>query len=85
MLFRSAPPTISSFTPSSGKVGSSVTITGTNFNGTTSVTFGGVAATFTVSSSTKITTKVPTGAKTGAISVTTPLGTATTKNTYSVG
>jgi len=78
-------PTISSFTPSSGKVGTSVTLGGTNFTGATSVTFGGVAATFTVSSSTKITTKVPTGAKTGPISVTTPKGTATTKNTFSVG
>jgi hypothetical protein len=28
---------------------------------------------------------VPTGARTGTISVTTPKGTATTKNTFSVG
>jgi hypothetical protein len=64
--------TITSFSPTSGPVGTSVTITGTSFTGTTKVTFDGVAATtFKVVSETEITATVPTGAKTGKIAVTT--------------
>jgi hypothetical protein len=63
--------TIVSFTPTSGPVGTPVTITGTSFTGATKVTFDGVAATtFTVNSATQITADVPTGAKTGKIGVT---------------
>jgi gliding motility-associated-like protein len=70
-------PTITSFTPTSGGTGTSVTITGTNFTGATAVTFGGTAATsFTVVSSTSITAIAGTGT-TGKIAVTTPTGTAT--------
>ncbi len=35
------PPTVSSFSPSSGPVGTTVDVTGTNFQGATSVTFNG--------------------------------------------
>jgi hypothetical protein len=64
--------TITGFTPTSGPVGTSVTITGTALTGTTKVTFGGVAAsTFKVNSDTQVTATVPTGAKTGKIAVTT--------------
>ena len=42
-----AVPTIDSFTPDSGPVGTSVVISGTGFTGTTSVSFDGVEATFT--------------------------------------
>jgi IPT/TIG domain len=70
-------PTITSFSPTSGPVGATVTINGTNFTGATSVKFNGVSATFIVNSATKITATVPTGATTGRISVTTPGGTAT--------
>ncbi|PTR01539.1 putative Ig domain-containing protein [Mucilaginibacter yixingensis] len=73
----SAPPTITSFTPTSAGIGAKVTITGTNFTGTTTVSFGGMAATdFTVQSSTSILATVATGT-TGNIAVTTPSGTAT--------
>jgi uncharacterized repeat protein (TIGR03803 family) len=60
--------------PTSGKVGAKVKILGTSLTGTTSVTFNGTAATFTVVSATEITTTVPAGAATGTVQVTTPSG-----------
>ena len=60
--------------PTSGKVGANVTILGTKLTGTTAVSFNGIAATFTVVSSTEITTTVPSGATTGFVTVTTPSG-----------
>ena len=52
-----------------------MTITGTTFTGSTSVTFGGVAASFTVVNATTITATVPAGAAGDAsIIVTTPAG-----------
>lgn len=78
-------PTITSFTPTSGQVGTSVVITGTNFTGATAVKFNNVSATtFTVDSATQITATVPTGATTGLISVTTPGGTATSTTNFTV-
>ena len=76
------PPTLSSFTPICGGIGTSVTITGTDFIGASSVRFNGVAATFTVESSAQITATVPSGASTGEISVTTPGGTATSSASF---
>ena len=74
-----AAPTISSFTPSFGTAGTTVTITGTNFTGATAVNFGGAAAeSFTINSSTSITAVVGKGQSSGGIiSVTTPGGIAT--------
>src|SRR6266403_704323 len=80
----SNPPTITSFTPSSGPVGTSVTISGTNFTGATAVLFNGVSATFTVNSATSIQATVPAGATTGAISITTPGGTAISAGSFTV-
>src|SRR5918994_1858609 len=77
-------PTITSFAPMSGPVGTTVTITGTNFTGATSVKFNGVSATFIVNSATKITATVPTSATTGVITVTTPGGTATSTSNFTV-
>lgn len=69
-------PSITSFTPAAGINGTAVTITGTNFIGTTAVKFGGISASsFTVNSSTGITAIVGPGAS-GEVSVTTPAGTA---------
>jgi hypothetical protein len=79
-----AAPTITSFAPSNGPAGTSVTVTGTNFTGATAVSFNGVAATFAVASATSITATVPTGASTGPITVTTGGGTATTSSSFSV-
>jgi IPT/TIG domain len=82
-------PTITSFTPAFGPVGTSVKITGTNFSGTgfttTSLKFNTTTATtFHVDSATQITATVPTGATTGKISVTTPGGTATSATNFTV-
>jgi hypothetical protein len=78
-------PEITAFTPSSGPVGTSVTITGTNFTGTTAVEFNGTAAvTFTVDSDTQITATVPAGATTGPISVTNADGTGTSASDFTV-
>jgi hypothetical protein len=77
--------TITSFTPTSGAVGASVVITGTNFTGATSVTFNGTSATsYTVNSATQITATVPTGATTGTIAVTTTGGTAASGASFTV-
>jgi hypothetical protein len=63
------PPLVSSFTPTSGIVGTAVTITGSNFTGATSVRFNGVVSAYTVLNPTTITATVPTGATTGPIRV----------------
>ena len=79
------PPTITSFNPLSGIIGSVVTITGTNFTGATSAKFNSIAAsTFTVNSATEIVATVPAGATTGKISVTTSGGTVLSANDYTV-
>jgi hypothetical protein len=68
-------PSITSFTPTTATQSNGVTITGKNFAGATAVTFGGVKATFTVSSSTTIYATIGNGAS-GDVAVTTPAGTA---------
>jgi uncharacterized repeat protein (TIGR03803 family) len=77
-------PTISSFSPSSGKVGTIVTINGTGLTQTTKVTFGMKAATFKFISDSKVTATVPSGAKTGKVTVTTAGGSATSSGTFTV-
>jgi uncharacterized repeat protein (TIGR03803 family) len=78
-------PVILSFSPSSGKVGTLVTITGNSLTQTAAVTFGGVKATsFTVVSDTQVTATVPTGAKTGHIGIATPGGTAISSGIFTV-
>ena len=67
-------PSIDSFFPSSATAGRVITITGANFVGTTSVTFGGTAAAgFGVSDNNDVVAQVGSGA-TGPITVTTPGG-----------
>lgn len=62
-------PNITAVSPSSGNVGTSVTITGTGFNGTTSVTFGGIPATITASSNTQIVVNSPDSTRNTAVDV----------------
>jgi uncharacterized repeat protein (TIGR03803 family) len=73
-----------SLQPVTGHVGAPVTVLGTNLLGSTSVTFNGTAATFTVVSASEITTNVPAGATTGAVQVTTPGGTLTSNANFQV-
>jgi len=81
----SPPPSISSFNPTSGEVGTEVTIIGQNFSGATSVKFNDVtAAVFHVESDTQIHATAPTGATTGKLSVTTSQGTATSLSNFIV-
>ncbi|MFC5127481.1 IPT/TIG domain-containing protein [Pseudoclavibacter helvolus] len=55
-------PTVTAATPSAAAAGATVTITGTNFTGTTAVRFGSTPATgFTVVSATQLTAVVPAG------------------------
>jgi uncharacterized repeat protein (TIGR03803 family) len=61
--------------PAAGKVGTAVSILGTDLTGATSVTFNGTAASFEVVSSTEITTTVPAGATGGKVEVVIPGGT----------
>ncbi len=78
-------PSIKSFTPSSGPVGTPVAITGVSLTQTTKVTFGAVkATTVVVNSDTQVTATVPSGAKTGKIAITTPGGTASSTTTFTV-
>ena len=75
-------PTITELFPSTGPTagGTAVSITGSGFTGATSVTFGGVAASnLTVVSDTQLTVTAPPGsAGPATVTVTSPLGTAST-------
>jgi hypothetical protein len=70
--FTIIPPTVTSFTPTSGIVGSAVTITGTGFSTDASIDtirFNGTWSKVTKATSTTLTVNVPIGAKKGAITV----------------
>ena len=77
-------PTVTSFSPRAGVQGSVVTIFGTNLAYVGSVTFGGVSATFSVRSPTTIVARVPAGAATGPIGVTSPFGSAMSPGSFIV-
>ena len=79
------PPTISSFSPTSGPVGTPVVINGTGFTGATAVHFfNNQTATYTVNSDIKISTSVPSGATTGPITVNAPGGNVTSTASFTV-
>lgn len=77
-------PTITSFSPSSGRAGTNVVIRGTSFTNASIVKFGSLnAASFTVDSNSQITAVAPNGMLSGTITVTAPAGTFIT-STYFV-
>jgi hypothetical protein len=78
------PPTITSFSPTSGAAGVKVTIKGTNLAKATKITFNGKAAKAITDTATKIVTKVPSGATTGKIKVVTAGGSATSRSKFKV-
>lgn len=83
-LGTSSSPSITSFTPTSGPVGTSVAITGQNLSQTNGVSFNGTSASFSVDSSTQVTATVPLGATNGPITVITPGGNATSSGSFTV-
>ena len=84
-------PTVTGFSPTSGRVGDPITITGSNFGPGTVVTFfdgspadGGVVAEVTIITSTTLIAKVPAGAVTGPIVVSNAAGSTTAPGNFTV-
>jgi len=78
-------PDVSSFSPTSGTVGKSVTINGTGLRQTVEIYFGGVQATeFKVISDTEVTATVPSGARTGPVVVEAQGGTGKSSTNFTV-
>jgi hypothetical protein len=75
-------PFVTSFTPTVGGPGTSVTLTGGFYLGATAVSFNGTSASFSVTDDTHINATVPSGATAGTISVTNPSGTGTSAGTF---
>src|SRR5258706_9837005 len=79
------PPSIISFVPPSGPIGTVIILTGSSFTGATDVSFNGVSAIiFHVDADSQITVTVPFGATDGLISVTTPIGTGFSATPFDV-
>ena len=85
-VLAASPPTISSLNYDQGQIeggGQSIVITGTNFTGTTDVSFLGTTAAFTVDSPTQITATLPAhAAGSGNLVITSPGGTVSTAFEY---
>lgn len=79
-----APATLTSFLPTQGTQGTDVTVFGDNFDGVSRVQFNGVTAPVLTSTETQIGTRVPSGATTGPITVTTPAGPVVSAASFTV-
>lgn len=77
------PPRIKSFSPTSGPVGTTVTILGAHLKHAT-VSFNGMRAMLVTDAGKKIVATVPAGATTGKITVTTPGGTVMSATSFTV-
>ena len=80
-------PTISSFTPTSGPVGTPITIVGTNFDPSpagNAITLNGIACTTLGAVPTQLNTAVPNNGTSGQIRVTTSAGTALSSTNFTV-
>ena len=79
-----APPVLTSFSPASGSIGEQVTVFGSGFEAVTDVLLNGTVASFTVISDSEIQFPVPAGATSGALSLTSPGGTATSTADFEI-
>jgi sugar lactone lactonase YvrE len=82
-----APPVITSFTPTQGSTGSSVTIMGQNFDPLPSnnvVTIGGIHCSVTAASMSQLIVTIPATAASGRITVTTTGGTVTSASEFAI-
>jgi len=82
-----AAPTVKSFSPSSGKALTYVTVYGTNFTGATTVTVGGTSCSFSLdadSGDTKLQLFLPTNAASGVIKVESSAGSGASSSTFYV-
>ena len=82
-LFPSPLPSITSLSSLSGCTGSTLVINGTNLSGVQTVTIGGTAATVVSTAATNVTVTVGNGT-TGTVAVTSPSGTATSTDVFTV-
>jgi N-acetylglucosamine-6-sulfatase len=80
----SAQGSITGFSPSHGRVGTDVIISGNAFTSASALRFNGTDATFTVDADSQITATVPPGATSGPIDVDTQDGTATSADSFTV-
>jgi arylsulfatase A-like enzyme len=80
----SAQPGPIALSPTQGPVGATVTITGTGLSTATDVSFGTVAATFTVDSDEQLTATVPSGATTDVVTVDAPDGSVSSADPFVV-
>ena len=78
------PPSINSFSPVSGAIGSLVTVTGNYLNSTTSIQIGGVSAILVSKNDSQVVAIVMPGAVSGAISLSNTIGTAVSSSNFNV-
>ncbi len=83
-VFTVAPPSITSFNTASGPAGTLVTITGSGLGAPTAFTIGGATAIVVSNDGSTLIGMVMPGAVTGAISITTLAGTATSSSNFTV-
>jgi uncharacterized repeat protein (TIGR03803 family) len=77
-------PTLVDFAPTSGNAGTTILLQGQHFIGTSAVSVGGVNAAFRVLTVNYLKVVVPTGAKTGKITVTNAGGTTTSTQSFEI-
>ena len=77
-------PTIAGFSPSSGAIGTQVTVTGTNLAGVVGVQMGHILTAPDSTADTQVVFTVPPGATTGPIKILTKGGSATSTGTFTV-
>jgi hypothetical protein len=77
-------PVVNSFSPASASAGDLITVSGVRFTGATSVMLGSASITYNAVNDSTITFTVPSGAISGAITVTTTYGSGTSKASLSI-